>query len=227
MTENRQDLIRDLVADLKPVRRPGRIWPFALAWLVLAGAYSVLVVIATGPLRDGALQNLWREPAFTLETSIAVLAIVALAQAALRTAIPGAASPALRRLGWPLALTAAWVAVYVIGFWHPAHPVSTLGARPHCIWQTLLFSLPSFALMLWMARRLLPLWPRVTGAFAGAAAAAFPGALMQLGCMYVPAHILAYHIAPVFIMAAIGFAVAPVALSARRTVPRSRDVPLH
>lgn len=226
MTENRENLIRDLVADLRPVRRPGRIGLPLLAWLTIAGAYSVLVVMATGPLREGALQNLLREPGFAFETLLATAAIAALAHAALRTAIPGEAS-GWSRLGLPAALASAWVGVYVIGFWYPAHPVSTLGARDHCHWQTLLFSVPSFALMLWMTRRLLPLMPRATGALAGAAAAAIPGALMQFGCMYVPAHILLHHLGPVLVMAVIGFVAAPVVISARRTVPRSRGVPMH
>ena len=226
MTENREDLIRDLVADLRPVRRAGRIGGALLAWLALAVGYSVFVVLATGPLREGALRNIVREPAFGVETLLAVLAIVALAHAALRTAVPDAARR-MQQFALPLTMMAMWIAVYVIGFWYPAHPVSTLGARPHCIWQAVLFSVPSLALMLWFARGLLPLQPRSTGLLAGAAAAAIPGALMQFGCMYEPAHILAFHIGPVFIVAAIGFALGPIALLARRTVPRSRGIPMH
>lgn len=226
MTENREDLIRDLVADLKPVRRPGRIGHLLLLWLALAGGYSVLVVIAAGPLRAGAVQNLWRVPTFGFETLLAIAAIVALARAGLAAAIPGTVST-WARLSWPLAFAAAWVGVYLLGFWYPAHPVSTLGARIHCHWQVVLFSVPSLALMLWMMRRLLPLTPRLTGMLAGAAAASIPGALMQFGCMYVPAHILTHHVGPVFVVAVIGFAIGPLALTARRTVPRSRGVPMH
>jgi hypothetical protein len=177
-------------------------------------------------MREGALANLLLEPPFALETLLAVVAIVSLAYATLRTAVPGADRGA-SRLSWPLIFVTAWIAVYVIGLWHPAHPVSTLGMRPHCIWQTVLFSVPSLALMLWMARRLLPLWPRTTGMLAGAASAAIPGALMQFACMYVPEHILMYHLGPVFIMAAIGFMTGRMALTVRRTVPRSRGVSVH
>jgi len=226
MTENREELIRDLVADLRPVRRAGRIGRSTAAWLALAGAYSIFAVLATGPLRPGALQNVLIVPAFGLETVLAVLAIIALAHAALRTAIPG--DP---QRPWSIAialgLAGAWVSVYVIGLWYPAHPVSALGARNDCIWQTLLFSMPSGALLLWLSRRLLPLSPRLTGVLAGAAAAAIPGALMQFGCMYEPAHILTAHVSPMPIMAAVGFLVGPFAVAARRAVPRSRGVPLH
>jgi len=127
----------------------------------------------------------------------------------------------------PLAMMAVWISIYVVGFWHPAHPVSTLGMRPHCMLQTVLFSIPSLALMLWLARGLMPLRPRSTGLLGGAAAAAIPAALMQFGCMYVPEHILMFHIGPVFIVAAIGFAIGPFVLTRRRTVPRSRGIPMH
>lgn len=226
MTENREDLIRDLVADLRPVRHAGRTGRSTAAWLALAGAYSVLVVLATGPLRPGALQNVLAFPAFGGETVLAVLAIIALAHAALRTAIPGDPRRLLS-VAFALGLTGAWVAVYVVGLWYPAHPVSALGARDDCIWQTLLFSVPSGALMLWLSRRLLPLSPRLTGALAGAAAAAIPGALMQFACMYEPAHILLAHMSPMAIMATVGLLVGPFAVAARRAVPRSRGVPLH
>jgi len=226
MSEDREDLIRDLVADLRPVRNPGRIGASLLAWLALAGVYSVFAVFAAGPLREGAIGNLWRYPMFGIETVLATAAIVALAYAALLSGIPGNGSR-LVRYGVPIGVTALWVGVYVVGFWHPAHPVSTLGAREHCVWQTLLFSIPTFALMLWLTRRLMPLAPRATGALAGAAAAAIPGALMQFGCMYVPGHILVFHLSPTLIMAIVGFLVAPFVIVARQLVPRGRGVPMH
>jgi hypothetical protein len=63
--------------------------------------------------------------------------------------------------------------------------------------QSILFSLPSYILLLLAARRRLPLKPRVTGALAGAAAAALPPALMQLACMYEPGHALAYPVSAI------------------------------
>lgn len=226
MKQNRQSLIDDLVADLKPVQQPGRIARSVLAWLAVAIAYSVVIVLATGPLRPGALGDLLRFPGFAVETLLAAAAIVALALAATRSAIPGERNLA-RALRGSLLPLAAWIAVYVVGLRYPVHPVSTLGSRNDCLWQVVLFSLPTLALMLWVARRQFPLWPRLTGLFAGAAAAAIPGELMQFGCMYVPSHILTHHIAPILITAALGALVAPLALKHRATVPRRRDVSIH
>lgn len=225
MSRDRENLIRDLVADLKPVNRPGRIgWPLAV-WLVIATVYSVLVLLAAAPMREGAFANLMVWPWFAFESALAITAVVLLGRATLRSSIPGI-SPA-KELAWPLMLLAAWLAVYVVGLWYPAHPVSTLGARDHCIWQAVLFSLPSLALMLWVARRFFPLSPRMTGMLAGAVAAAIPAAIMQFACMYVPPHILTHHMSPIFIVAAIGALVGRLALAGRKTVPRGRNASVH
>jgi hypothetical protein len=226
MSGNREELIRDLVADLKPVERPGRVGRVLGAWLAAAVTYSVIIVVATGPIREGALGNLLAFPSFALETLLAAAAIGLLARATLTTSIPGRPSP-WRKLLWPLVFLGAWISVYLIGFVYPAHPVSTLGNRDYCVWQVALFSVPSFSLLLWMVRRQLPLWPRITGMTAGAAAAAIPAALMQFGCMYVPSHILTHHIGPIFVVGAVGFLIGPLVLKTRRDVPRRRDVSIH
>ncbi len=226
MKQNRQSLIDDLVGDLKPVQRPGRVARSVGSWLAVAVVYSIVIVIATGPLRPGALGDLLRFPGFALETLLAATAIGTLAYSTARSAIPGEPKP-IRALRWSLLPLAAWVTFYVVGLRHPVHPVSTLGSRNDCLWQVVLFSLPTLALMLWVARRQFPLRPRLTGLLAGAAAAAIPAELMQFGCMYVPEHILTHHIAPILVTAALGAIAAPLMLKIRAAVPRRRDVSIH
>jgi hypothetical protein len=226
MRANRQTLINDLVGDLRPVKRPGQVGFPVAAWLGIAILYSIVMVFMTGPMRPGALHDLIEYPAFAAETSLAMLAIVAIAFAAAQSAIPGEPRP-VRRLWRTLVPLAAWIAFYVVGLWYPAHPVSTLGSREHCIWEIVLFSLPTLALMLWIARRQFPLWPRSTGLLAGTAAAAIPGALMQFGCMYVPEHILMYHVGPIALTAALGAAIGPFVLKVSSAAPRRREVSMH
>jgi hypothetical protein len=223
---DRNDLIQDLVADLKPVAHPGRVARPALAWLALAGVYCTVAVFVSGPMRPDAFRHLVELPMYALETLVAIAAIVSLAVAALRLAIPSPRHP-LARLTWPLMLSAAWVAFYVVGLWAPAHPVSTLGLRDHCVLQAMCFSLPSLGLLLVLVRRLMPLWPRTTGAVAGGAAAAIPAAWMQLACMYVPSHILLEHIGPILLVAGIGALLGPTVLRRHSGVPRSTNAPLH
>jgi hypothetical protein len=195
-------------------------------WLLLAGVYSVTILLATGPLREGALGSLITVPVFTLELALAAATAVLLARAALRTAIPDGASwlahsrlALLAALAWIGLLAAGWLA-------EPALP-SMLGKRDHCFFEALIFGLPSFALLLFAARRLMPLRPRATAALAGAAAAAPPALLMQLACMYAPAHALAYHLSAIPALALAGFLVGPWVLGHALVGPRNRGVTLH
>jgi hypothetical protein len=223
---NRDNLIQDLVADLQPVKRAGRIGLPAGVWLLAAGVYTTIMIFVSGPLRDDAIHHLLDYPWFAAETAVAVACVCSIAIMALRSAIPSG-TPIFKRLVPLLLLSALWTSIYVIGLWEPAHPVSMEGQRAHCVLQTLSFSLPSMALLLYYARRQLPLWPRVTGALAGAAAAAIPAAWMQFACMYVPSHILSEHLAPVLLMAVVGAIVGPFALNTRPNVPRSRNESVH
>jgi len=226
MKPDHDQLIGDLVADLKPVRRAGRIGVWIAAWLAIAFLYSLLMTVATGPMRPGALHDLIDYPWFAGETLLAITAVLTLTWGALRFTIPGALRPA-RHFWLTLIPLLAWVGVYGVGFWHPAHPVSTLGDRGVCFLQIFLFSLPALGLMLWFARAQFPLWPRITGALGGAAAAAIPGALMQFACMYEPKHILIFHLAPMLASAVVGALVAPFVLQVRKAVPRRRGASLH
>lgn len=222
----REQLIEDLAADLAPVRSPGKTRIRAAIWLVIATLYSSIVILATGPVREGSGEHLHTHPLFGLETLVACAAVVALTVATLRTAIPAQRHPLLR-IAPALFLGALWVGFYVFGMWEPVHPVSMLGKRDHCVLQGLFFSFPSMALLLYYARGLMPLWPRITGALAGASAAAIPAAWMQFACMYVPEHILTHHIGPIIAMAGIGAIVGPLALRQTHSVPRSRGEQIH
>ena len=222
----RQQLIEDLAADLVPVRSPGRTGRVATLWLVAAVFYTTVIIFVSGPIRAGGFANLIEYPLFGVETLTAAAAIVALAIATLRSAIPGPGHPLLRAAP-AIGVGLLWLTFYVVGLWKPVHPASTLGVRDHCILQGLFFSLPSMALMLYYARGLMPLSPRVTGALAGAAAAAIPAAWMQLACMYMPSHILSHHLPPIIELALVGALLGPLVLNRAYTVPRSRGEPIH
>ena len=226
MNQERERLIGDLVADLRPVRLAGRSGLATAAWLGVATLYSLLMVHVTGPWRAGAWRDLLDYPLFALETLVAALAVVALARACLRSAIPEGRR-IRREWVWALVPVCTWAAMHIAGLWHPALPASARGDREVCMWQVLLFTLPTLALMLWFARRQFPLRPRLTGLLAGTAAAAIPAALMQFACMYEPQHMLLYHLGPMLPMAACGAWLGPRVLSVRSAVPRRREASLH
>ena len=227
-TENnpRKNLIDDLVADLKPVQRPGRVGFSMAIWLLAAVAYSLTIMLATGPLRPDALSHLIEHPWFALETLVAAATITLACFAALALTIPGRGNPR-KLLAIPLVLLGGWLTFYLVGLVAPAHPVSMDGKRDHCVLQGILFSLPNLVALLALARRYYPVWPRATAAAAGLASAAIPAALMQFGCMYAPDHILTHHMAPILATVALGAIIGPWVLSPRRPVPRGPAAPLH
>lgn len=222
----RAELIQDLTADLKPVRSPGRTAALTTLWLLAAVSYTTIIIFLSGPMREGSPGNLIAHPWFAVETLTAAAAIVALAIAALRSAIP-APGHALMRAAPALIAVVLWVGFYFVGLWAPAHPVSTLGVRDHCVLQGVFFGIPSMALLLYFARGLMPLNRRLTGALAGAAAAAIPAAWMQLACMYMPSHILTHHLPPILLLAGLGALIGPPLLERALAVPRSRGERLH
>jgi len=227
MKHAREALIRDLAGDLKPVRRPGSTALSLLSWCVIAGLYSVAIVLVTGRLRDNSLAELLDAPAYTLEFLVAMGVIGLFARAALRTAIPDDRTW-LRSMIAPLLALGAWLALIAWGLAvESAIPPSTLGKRAHCFLEAVFFGVPSFALLLWYARGLLPLRPRVTAGLAGAAAAALPAMLMQLACMYEPLHTLIYHLSPIGIFALLGVLIGPKVLARRGVVPRRRSAAIH
>lgn len=222
MSSARKELISALVADLRPVQRAG-VAPSLVSWLVWVIPFSAAALVWTDPFRGGAFRSLVVFPAFAAETVVAVLTVFALARAALLSGLPGAA----RSLYWPAILVAAWLGFYIAGLWWPAHPVSEWGHRNHCALETLFIALPNLVLMLCYVRRLFPLTPRLTGLLAGAAAAAAPAAWMQFACMYSPTHILAFHLAPVAVVAAAGALLAPTLLARRRGALKRRRAARH
>jgi hypothetical protein len=205
----REELIRSLAADLRPVRWPGRILPWLAGWLLLAVLFTAAAIAAAGPFRDGAFLPLLSQSGYTTETLVAALTIILMARAALASSIPDPAGP-LRLLSWPAAILVIWLGFFVVGLWFPTLPVSQLGHRDHCLAEAQLIALVNLLPLLWIARGLAPLRPRLTGALAGIAAAVVPAAMMQFACMYDPAHILSFHFAPIAMTTVIGALLGPV-----------------
>lgn len=201
-SQSSSDAITSLVDALQPVRPSGRTRGRSLAWIAIAWLGAASVTLALAPLRPGVLGQLVNHPAFLLENLLGLASGGLLAFAAFALCIPG--DRPLRRALPAMGALALWTGSYIYALFHPALPVSMLGKRPGCELQVLLLSVPLLLLGLLGARRLAPLHPALSGALLGAAAGAIPALLMQLACMYVPAHILSHHIAPVFVLAALG-----------------------
>jgi hypothetical protein len=210
VARTRAELIETLAEDLRPARGPRRVETLALIWLLLSWAMVVAATLSEAPLREGWLQELTQAPRFLLESALG-LAVGAVAIAgAFRLGVPGST---LRACAGPAAAVGLlWVGAYVVGLAAPALEPSMAGKREGCAIGVVLYGTPPMLLGLALLRMLAPLRRASTGALVGAAAGAVPGLLMQLACMYVPEHILSFHIAPIALLAAAGAPLGPVVL---------------
>lgn len=199
----REDLIAELAEGLTPAPRLASATPAAFAWL-LAGAVAVAAItLATGPLRPGLARQLTSEPSFVVDLLLGALAGGAAALALMRLRIPGLAVGA-RAAALPLLLFAAWAGWQLIEWTQQGGAPSMLGKREGCVFEVVLFALPTLALALWLVRRAAPLEPGWTGMVAGLGAGVLPALAMQLACMDAPLHSLGLHLAPVLVAGGLG-----------------------
>ena len=203
MTRPRERLIRELARDLAPQPRLAPARAAALAWLAAAAAFVALATLATGPLRPGALRQLVAEPGFLLDVLLGLATGAAAVFALMRLRIPGLV-PGWRAALPALALLVAWIGLQVLGVLAAEAPPSTLGARPGCKLDVLLFSVAPLAVAFFVARRAAPLERAWTGLLAGLAAGVLPALAMELACMREPLHALTAHLAPALAVAAAG-----------------------
>ncbi len=202
MDEDR--LIESLKADLTPVRPAGSVMTVGLVWLLLSIVYVFSLGATLGPFRPGFAQQLVTVPHFTLEMVLGLAALVTFSLVALLESVPGREAPGLRKAGW--LLLAAWIAQFLIGFAAPALEPSMLGKRDHCVWEAYLYSVPPLLGMLYLQRRRFVLDPVRAVLHAALAAGLLPALMMQVACMHDPAHILAFHVLPMGVLAVVAVA---------------------
>jgi hypothetical protein len=208
MNEQHRSLISGLSRDLAPVKPPANLNTLSLAWLVLSAIYVIAITHMFGPIRPDALTQLVSVPRFLLETMLGAAAILWISLLAFRSSVPAALSKQFAVTG--IVLLALWLAQYVIGLFSPALKPSTLGARSHCWLETMAYALPVILAGFYFVRRLYPLRPVLTAMSIGLAAGMLPALYMQIACMYIPEHILVFHIFPGLLMVAVGAGVAVI-----------------
>jgi hypothetical protein len=164
------DLIERLGTDLRRVRPLASPWRRALIWLVIAGGYVALVVVASW-LRRGALRGVSTEPVYLLQQAGLIVTAVPAAVAAFASVIPGDS----RRFRWmPLAAVAIVMLTFVWGIVRDVNTQGLVGVGREADWPCVL-SIVAGGAILWsvaagMLRRGAPLAPASTSLLAGLAA---------------------------------------------------------
>ena len=201
-----EQLIESLSRDLPPVAPVSGVNRQGLAWLAASVVFVVVITHLVDPIRPGAYGQLAGEPRFLLETLLGVAAIFWVGLLAFRSAVPGELTRKFAVAG--LVLMAVWLAQYVAGLFSPALEPSELGKRNFCYLETMIYAVPPILSAVILARRLYPLHYARTAMALALAAGMIPALYMQIACMYVPQHILQFHILPGLSMVLAGAAVA-------------------
>ncbi len=207
---SRVALVRELVEELRPVRRAPSATSITIIWLAGAWIFVSALTLATGGMRPGAFTQLSASPRFLGEMLLGLLTGVVAMRTAADLGVPRPPT-AWRRSVPALLMMAGWVGAYLYGLRDPALEPSMLGKRAVCYLEVLAFAAPPMAAAIWLIRQAFPLARVWTGAMVAAAAGAVPGLLMQLSCMYDAAHILSHHLAPIAAAAFVGGLLGPAA----------------
>lgn len=199
------DLIRELAADGRPVRRLAPWLRRTAVWTLVAAACAVGVIASIGTRRDLA-QVIWRAP-FVFEALLLIVTAVSAAGGALIVSVPGAERSKLVR--WLPITAGAGALLWVTG---ELAVVLAAGEQPGrlvlswwCIQRTLLVGLVPGILLFTMVARGAPL----RAAWAGLLALLATSALGVLGTNIMcsvdrPVHMLLWHVGPMALLAAAG-----------------------
>ncbi|MEP6391648.1 MAG: NrsF family protein [Halioglobus sp.] len=199
---SRGDLINSLSADLEPVKPVAGTNLLTATWLLLGVAYVMIAALVLGPVRPGVFEQLVGNPRFLLETIYGVGVFTLVAMVAFRSAIPAALTRTLKRVA--IIAVIVWVVNFLYALINPALEPSMVGKRPHCYLETLVYALPPMLFAIYRQQQLYPLKPRDSALWAGLAAGLIPAWYMQVACMYLPKHVLLFHILPGLAMAGVG-----------------------
>ena len=217
---SRDDLIASLSSDLAPVKPVGRVEVWAYGWLLASTFYVVAIIHLMGPVRPEAIAQLTSQMRFLGEMLIGATAIVLLTLGAFRSSVPGLSYRGISGAG--IALMSLWISLFLIGLEWPALEPSMSGKRHYCVIETFLYAVPPVLLALFILRRFYPLNTTRIAATVCLAAGMLPALYMQIACMYIPAHILKFHVVPGLAVGALG---AGLALLVSRRSRNSRNNP--
>jgi len=202
-TKERHEFIKGMVSGHRPsppLMLPGRR---ALLWFAVAFVVSAAAMRFVQEFRPGFAGQLMDHPFFLTEVASALAFTLLGAYVALAHAIPGERVPKFAVTGlWILGVLL--IAGLVAGFTPLAPESSSLGARHECYLQVFTFGAIALALFIGLLRRGFVRFSWGRGAVYGLVAGLVPASLMQLACLYSPAHGLMFHYMPAVLLIPIG-----------------------
>jgi hypothetical protein len=191
-------LIRELAAQVHPVRPVRRPLARFGAWAIVTVVWIAAAVTAIGVRSDYA--SGWHVTAFARDLALPLALGLVAPILAFVASVPGYSGRWWQLV--PVALVASWLVVVVIGLWGGDGHV---GAGVRCIRNLIAFSFPPGLLLYFMLRRAAPLDQGPVGMLAAVGIAA----LAHVGTRFVchndgAVHVLAWHCSFVLLLAGFG-----------------------
>jgi hypothetical protein len=178
-TDNFDQIIHALSAELAPVRRLSAPPLRALLWLAVVAALAI--ALASFSDLPAMLRRLAMAPDLWLSALGSVLTMILAAVAAFELSVPG------RSRAWallPLPAALVWIVASGVGCLRswliPGASMASMNEEKDCLLLIVGLSVPLSALLILMLRRAFPLDPGLTAAMGGLAAAAAAASLLLL-----------------------------------------------
>lgn len=208
-TNQTEELIVDLVADLAPVQRLAPVSIRMIRWLAVALITSVVAVWFIGLRAD--MSHAMATRAVLLSLGLAIATFASAAVVALRLSVPGA-DQSVRWRWLPVTTTAIWIAALVLWAGDTSGSWRALRHEPFhaaCIFRVIAIAVIPTVLLVREVRRGFALDVVSATALAALGGSAVAAMAVQLVCpIDRPAHLLVSHVLPV-----LGIAVAAAAVS--------------
>lgn len=215
------DLIRELAADGRPVRRLRPWLHRAGVWVSVSALSAALVILYTGARRD--IGDVMWSPAFLLEAVLLLVTGASAAAGALIVSVPGAERSKVVR--WlPVVAGAAallWIAGELGMVVATGEQTGRVGPAWWCVQRTLLVGLLPGLVLFAMVSRAAPLraaWAGLLALLATSAIGVFGTNIMC--AVDRPMHLLLWHVGPMVLLAAAGAGIGATLLDWTRRVPR-------
>lgn len=199
MQTSRDELVAQLVGDNQNGVKRYSLGKTIGYWSIAAWVFVIVATLWVQALRPSWLNDLLTSPHFAIETASGLLAILLFSLWIFRLGIPGAKGQNLLIAG--AVAFGVWVASLLVGLQNPALAFTMEGKRDLCKYEVLIYAVPLLLLGLYFFNRAYVLnWP-LSAAALGLLSALIPAWIMQIACMYDPAHILEAHLAPTLVVA--------------------------
>lgn len=192
-------LIKNLVKDLKPVRLLMPLWLRITLYLVPTIIMCALELLVIAKVQPGAFEALLNGRTFLIETLLIMGTPFVAAIAVLVLSVPGNESKRWLQFS-AVGLFLAFLSLTLYNLWDPIFPNSLLGHNDYCALDIVSLGLVPMMILFFMVRQAAPLnwkwlsWLITLGSFAPLVA------LQQLTCLASAPHVLIAHVTPLFLM---------------------------